>query len=374
MFNQMTPEKKGGKQEAEGPVEVVCVSNYKYYEEKVKFYKDIDLASQQPSFGMRLTTEIEKFVGAIDLEMSSSRKLRKMLVDQLKFRFQNAGIISSLQIYGSFQTELDLSWSDIDLVVEPTPGNEQFALTQIHDSLVQMKSEANSWVKEIHFHERASVPIIKIDCNYEGHEIVIDITQFNEQHKGIQCIELVQTYLNYFPYLKPLTLILKNLLKVHHLNDPYMGGLSSYGILLMVVAYFQTSAVSGNYNDENLGVALLNILHSYSRCQAVDIIPNIDPSNATRAAQISTPMFVIDSNQLVTITDPINPQNNVARSTRDFYQIINIFEYGYYAMTSICACASHVRPDSKKDQLPECHQDQSLLTKLFLSTAKKTYG
>lgn len=130
----------------------ICLTDHIYFEKKAKIYNEIESSSKQ-SVGVRLTAEIEEFVNKINVEMSSSRKLRKMLVDQLQTRFQEEGIISQLQIYGSFQTELDLTWSDIDLVVDPTPGNEQFALTQIKDSLDQMQKEANSWIKEIHFYD-----------------------------------------------------------------------------------------------------------------------------------------------------------------------------------------------------------------------------
>lgn len=34
-------------------------------------------------------------------------------------------IIKSYHVYGSFETELDLPWSDIDLVIEGKYGNDQ---------------------------------------------------------------------------------------------------------------------------------------------------------------------------------------------------------------------------------------------------------
>jgi hypothetical protein len=40
--------------------------------------------------------------------------------------------------------------------------------------------------------------------------------------------------LSVFPPLAPLVLAIKQLLVEHDLNDPYNGGLSSYGILLLV--------------------------------------------------------------------------------------------------------------------------------------------
>lgn len=76
-------------------------------------------------------------------------------------------------------------------------------------------------------------------CSYKDVDVIVDITHINDQHKGIECIQLVKSYLHQYPQLKPILLVLKNLLKLHKLNDPYSGGLSSYGLLLLIVGYFQ---------------------------------------------------------------------------------------------------------------------------------------
>jgi non-canonical poly(A) RNA polymerase PAPD5/7 len=77
-----------------------------------------------------------------------------------------------------------------------------------------------------------------MECKYKGIEVVVDLTHSDGLHKGLECIELVNGYLEHYLFLKPIVLVLKNFLKIHKLNDPYTGGLSSYAILLMVVAYF----------------------------------------------------------------------------------------------------------------------------------------
>lgn len=65
--------------------------------------------------------------------------------------------------------------------------------------------------------------------------------------------------------LKPITLVLKHLLHVAKLNDPYLNGLSSYGLILMIVAFFQYLIYNGNYEEmhENYGRLLINFLRHY---------------------------------------------------------------------------------------------------------------
>lgn len=41
------------------------------------------------------------------------------------------------------------------------------------------------------------------------------------------------------PLLRPLVLVIKVLVKIYEVNDPYKGGISSYAITLMVIALLQ---------------------------------------------------------------------------------------------------------------------------------------
>ena len=105
--------------------------------------------------------------------------------------------------------------------------------------------------------DAATVPVIKLkislrqlmlqanlkfpkDPKYEGiydQSFSIDITHMTDIHNGVKCVNLVKDYLNDCWFIEPLILVLKQMLKVNGMNDPYKGGLSSYGLLLMIVAF-----------------------------------------------------------------------------------------------------------------------------------------
>jgi DNA polymerase sigma len=129
------------------------------------------------------------------------------------------------------------------------------SLRRISDAL---KGEiANSWVTNVIYIEQASVPVVKIKCSLKelmiqsGHKFPknpkykdiynetfsIDITHMTDFHNGVKCVNLVKDYLLDCWFIEPLILVLKQMLKVNGLNDPYKGGLSSYGLLLMIVAF-----------------------------------------------------------------------------------------------------------------------------------------
>ena len=83
------------------------------------------------------------------------------------------------------------------------------------------------------------MPIIKIQCTSKYKSKKIDITYKDENHNGLISVELIRQYLEIYPTLKPLVFVLKKFIYSTNIYDPYSGGLSSYGLILMIVAYLQ---------------------------------------------------------------------------------------------------------------------------------------
>ncbi len=122
------------------------------------------------------------------------------------------------------------------------------------------------WKKSIKFIDSTYVPVIKINFTDEYNGMQMDITLQDGKHFGLRCVELVKSFMNEYEALEPLIFALKNLLKNANLNDPYHGGLSSYGLILMVVSFLQ-SQLEGNRSikiaDNNIGRLFLEFLCYY---------------------------------------------------------------------------------------------------------------
>ena len=76
-----------------------------------------------------------------------------------------------------------------------------------------------------------------------------------------------KTIYNKYESLKPLVLGLKNILKRGNLNDRYKGGISPYGLILMIVYYLQQQSNMGidiNLNENNLGKLFFEFLQFFS--------------------------------------------------------------------------------------------------------------
>jgi len=86
-------------------------------------------------------------------------------------------------------------------------------------------------------------------------------------HSGPPAAQLMKTYLEALPPLRPLTFVLKYFLAARGLNEPYSGGVGSYLLQLMIVALLQHRERDAvNYRRpslNNLGSLLLEFLELY---------------------------------------------------------------------------------------------------------------
>ena len=79
-------------------------------------------------------------------------------------------------------------------------------------------------MKNIH----SSMPILKLFTTDEFHYKKIDLTIQENKHNGMKCVNLVKTFLNCYPSLKPLILVLKQFMYSSNYSDPYSVFFSFY--------------------------------------------------------------------------------------------------------------------------------------------------
>jgi non-canonical poly(A) RNA polymerase PAPD5/7 len=63
-------------------------------------------------------------------------------------------------------------------------------------------------------------------------------------------VALIKEYLDIYPQLRSLTFILKKFIYCARLFDPYSGGISSYGLILMIVAFIQNMNREKKLNEK----------------------------------------------------------------------------------------------------------------------------
>ncbi|CAM9492407.1 unnamed protein product [Sphacelaria rigidula] len=113
-------------------------------------------------------------------------------------------------------------------------------LGRIQDLADHLRQHAQ-FIEVVKVVDMARIPVIKAIavCNAgvageENLTVKFDITIDGPTHTGVAANGFVSYLVDHLPNLVPLTLVLKSLLQNHGMNDPFTGGLSSYGLILMV--------------------------------------------------------------------------------------------------------------------------------------------
>ena len=246
-----------------------------------------------------------------------------------------------VNLYGSYCTGLCLPWSDIDTVITCESGQtDEYFLNRLY-----YKLSNKPWVREHKYIENTAIPIIKLVSN-DKFNFHIDISEESEKHFGLKTVKLVQSYLEAYSVLKPIILALKTLLNNGNLNNPYTGGLSSYGLILMVVSFIQSEIDNEKYNEKSpniLGETFLNVLGHYGIFfdynNYVIITYPVNDTNDISDRDNSF-SFVPNSHELI-IVDPLNKQNNVAKSTFQFMNIKMGFLIAFMVAKEDCECGCH---------------------------------
>ena len=264
-----------------------------------------------------------------------------------------------LKMYGSRATKLCLPWSDIDYVISSNRTIHFEPLKQLNDYLIDLYDKFFSDMKYI---AGASIPLLKIFTNNEYHKISLDISMENPEHHGEECVNYIKQKVKEYEVLTPLTLALKTILQKACLNDPYVGGLSSYGVILLIIHFLNVQQKKGNdISIKSLGRLFYDILYYYG--SEYDITnPIIVEDNENTQKIISIHQFQLLKNEFI-LVDPLNISNNVARNTRQFQNIKLAFQIGYVSVKESCECGCHYQYNGINIKEEECCHN--LLNRIF---------
>jgi len=64
---------------------------------------------------------------------------------------------------------------------------------------------------------------------------------------GLQCCKYIKRVLEQYPKMKILALVFKKFLSLKNMNRPFTGGLSSYGLIQMILALLKQEEMYFNY-------------------------------------------------------------------------------------------------------------------------------
>jgi predicted nucleotidyltransferase len=219
----------------------------------------------------------------------------------------------SILIYGSYSTGLELEQSDIDISVEllvnNSNGKAKNNLSQ--KTIPELISELNDYLsnfpefKNVFPIVNTKIPILKMVIVQDNNiETKIDLT-FNLRNIKNTVNYYINTMKRY-PQIRPLTLLIKQLVKKNKLASVFDGGFSSHSIFIMVASNIRV--LLKNQSLLNLGDLLNSFLHFYGKVfnytnTTIDLMNKNDPY-IIKQEYSSVPVFI----------DPIS-KINVSKSS-----------------------------------------------------------
>jgi len=161
-----------------------------------------------------------------------------------------------VKVFGSFPNEIFLSDSDVDIVVISNEKKEcaKKTMDKLYDFLY-MNSEKFDYIKRID----AKVPIVKLQLK----ETKINLDISVDRKNGYDAKRIIKKSLNDFHALKPLMYLLKYFMRQKKLNETFSGGVSSFLLFNLVLAFLQYKNKTETSINLNLGQLLVDFFQFY---------------------------------------------------------------------------------------------------------------
>ncbi len=265
----------------------------------------------------------------------SEMRMRQEVIWRVSTIIRSKWPQARIDVFGSFVTSLFLPSSDIDLVVFGSWAKLPLFSLEEEFKRADIAIEGSILVLD-----KTTVPIIKfID---KRTEVKVDIS-FNHD-SGLKCAKVIQKFMQQYPVLSKLVLILKQFLTQRQLNEVYYGGISSYSIILLLVSFLQLhprhAATEAN---ANLGVLLIEFFELYGRhfnYMKTGIRVLDGGSYFTKGEEVQ---------DLLYIQDPVNHKENASRGCFGMWQVKQAFDHAFLKLHS--TVISRDNPVPRKESL-----------------------
>uniref|UniRef100_A0A8C4M6Q7 Terminal nucleotidyltransferase 4B n=1 Tax=Equus asinus asinus TaxID=83772 RepID=A0A8C4M6Q7_EQUAS len=229
-------------------------------------------------------------------------KMRMEVVNRIESVIKGLWPSADVQIFGSFKTGLYLPTSDIDLVVF---GKwENLPLWTLEEALRKHKVADEDSVKVL---DKATVPIIKLTDSFT--EVKVDIS-FNVQN-GVRAADLI-----------------KDFTKLHPREDACIPN-TNYGVLL--IEFFELYGRHFNYLKTGIRIK--------------------DGGSYVAKDEVQKNMLDGYRPSMLYIEDPLQPGNDVGRSSYGAMQVKQAFDYAYVVLSHAVSPIAKYYPNNETESI-----------------------
>ncbi|XP_061531830.1 terminal nucleotidyltransferase 4A-like isoform X1 [Phycodurus eques] len=252
--------------------------------------------------------------------------MRRNVVNRIESVIKELWPTARVEIFGSFSTGLYLPTSDIDLVVFGKWDHPP--LQELEQALKRHNVSGPYPIKVL---DKASVPIIKL-TDHET-EVKIDIS-FNVE-TAVKAAQFIKSYLKKYTVLPPLIFVLKQFLLQRDLNEVFTGGISSYSLILMAISFLQLHPrIDTRRANINLGILLIEFFELYGRdFNYMKMGIRVNGGAYLSKEEMLKAMGNGNRPSMLCIEDPIQPGNDVGRSSYGVLQVKQVFDFAYMVLS-----------------------------------------
>eukprot|EP00742_Colponemidia_sp_Colp-10_P007495 GILJ01008076.1.p1 GENE.GILJ01008076.1~~GILJ01008076.1.p1 ORF type:complete len:487 (+),score=68.38 GILJ01008076.1:151-1461(+) len=260
---------------------------------------------------------------------SSEHKMRLEVVDRLRDIIVGLWPAAQVETFGSFASKLYLPLGDVDIVILNGPEKIPKALQKLASILVQRRL-----VKSIETIAKARVPIIKLVDAETG--IPVDIS-FNVQN-GVDANALVRDYMESYPEMRHLTIVLKYFLYQRGLNETFRGGMGSFLLQSIIISFLQhhpsRNQDRNNFNSYSLGHYLLDFLELYGRNFNYTDVGISIRGKGSYFPKSRRDWYDRERPFLLAVENPQDPELDIGKNSWAVRSIKKAFEHAYGQITS----------------------------------------
>ncbi|KAM7420404.1 hypothetical protein PAMA_014900 [Pampus argenteus] len=252
--------------------------------------------------------------------------MRRDVVNRIESVIKDLWPTARVEIFGSFSTGLYLPTSDIDLVVFGKWDHPP--LQELEQALKRHNVSGPYPIKVL---DKATVPIIKL-TDHET-EVKVDIS-FNVE-TAVKAAQFIKSHLKKYIVLPPLIFVLKQFLLQRDLNEVFTGGISSYSLILMAISFLQLHPrIDTRRANINLGILLIEFFVLYGRdfnYMKTGIRVKNGGAYLSKEEMLKA-MGNGNRPSMLCIEDPIQPGNDVGRSSYGVLQVKQVFDFAFMVL------------------------------------------
>lgn len=280
---------------------------------------------------LRLHEEVLAFAKFV-APTRSEKVAREEAVKRVRIVVESIWKNAQLQVFGSFATGLYLPTSDIDAVILHS------GCRQVQDGLRALANALSrrGMAKNVQVISKARVPIIKFQEKESGFQFDISFDVAN----GPQAAQFLNKWLKEIPQVRPICLVVKFFLQQRELNEVYTGGIGSYALLTMIVAFLKTHPSRrnrlGNRKslEGSLGVLLVDFFRLYGKLLNKRSVGVTASEGGMFYSKDERNFFNDGRPYLLSVQDPVDANNDLGKNSYNISKVTSAFDFAFQMLTS----------------------------------------